>query len=458
MPSSLSSFSNGDVIQAAHVSELHGPIQDLERGASFYAGASSGTSTAYSVTLDPPPDSPYSGGMIVNFKVHTTSGVGSPNVTLDVNGIGAKPIVKSAGSALASGDLQAGQIVSLIFDDATQHFQLIASGTNSGLASLAAGGTGRDNSGSNVGLGSLPSATGSQNTWLGAGAAGSLTTGNYNTCLGQGSGAAVTTGSGVTALGFGALPQTTSSYLVGLGYYAGYNNTTGGSVFIGESSGFHNTTGISNVCVGNSAGGTNSTGSYRTCVGGSSGGGTADGVTAIGYQALNSNTGSYNTSLGMYAGSGNTSGQHNIFIGYNCAANLTTGSDNIMVGYGLNAASATESNQINIGGAFRRAGGKMASSVTSVGQSYSASSTTTILSLSNRRGRIEFFDSNDDWAVVRFLGAGTPVVESGSGAYVIGASPSSAQIGLNVSGSNLQLILGSAAGRSISFQVRDHEF
>jgi hypothetical protein len=50
------------------------------------------------------------------------------------------------------------------------------------------------------------------------------------------------------------------------------------------------------------------------------------------------------------------------------------------------------------------------------------------------------------------------VIESSSGAYVVSASPGSSQIGLNVSGSNLQMILGSGAVRSISFQIQDHEF
>jgi hypothetical protein len=458
MPSSFSSFTTGDIIQATHAAEMHAPIQNLERGASFYAGASAGTSTAYTVSLSPAPDSPYVSGMIINFKAHVANAVGSPNVTLNANSGGAKPIVKNGGDALAAADLKAGQIVSVIFDAVADRFNLLSVSSSSGLVSLALGGSGRDNSGSNVGLGTLPSVSGAQNTWMGAGAAGALTSGSYNTCLGNGSGAAVTTGNGLTAVGFGALPNTTSGYSLGVGYYAGYNNTSGTGVFLGQSGGFYNTTGTDNVCVGSSAGGSNSTGSYRTCVGGSSGGGTADAITAIGFQALSANTGSYNTALGMYAGSGNTTGQHNIFMGYNCAANLTTGSDNIMIGYGLSAASATDSNQISIGDAFRRSGARLASSVTSKAQSYSSSSTTNILSLTSRRGRIEFFDSNDDWAIVRFLGTGTPVVESGSGAYVVSASPSSAQIGLNVSGSNLQMILGSGAVRSISFQVKDHEF
>ena len=48
MPSSFASFSNGDVVEASHVAEMHAPIQNLERGAAFYAGTTGGSSTAYS--------------------------------------------------------------------------------------------------------------------------------------------------------------------------------------------------------------------------------------------------------------------------------------------------------------------------------------------------------------------------------------------------------------------------
>ena len=128
MPSSFSSFANGDAIQATHVSELQNPIKNLERGASYYAGSSAGTSTAYTATLSPAPDNPYQGGMIVNFKVHTANGAGSPDVTLNVNGVGAKPIKKSGGQSLAAGDLKANQIVSVIYDvSGTGAFNLVGS-------------------------------------------------------------------------------------------------------------------------------------------------------------------------------------------------------------------------------------------------------------------------------------------------------------------------------------------
>lgn len=127
MPSSFDSFSNGDPIEAHNVSEMHAPIQNLERGAAFYAGTSTGTSTAYAVTMSPAPDDPHQSGMIVNFKVHTNNSVGSPDVTLNVNSVGAKPILKDGGDSLVADDLKADQIVSVIYDaSGSGAFNLIA--------------------------------------------------------------------------------------------------------------------------------------------------------------------------------------------------------------------------------------------------------------------------------------------------------------------------------------------
>ncbi len=126
MPSSFTSFANGDVIQANHVSELQTPIKNLERGAAFYAGTSAGGTTAYTVTLSPAPDVPHQDGMLVNFRVNVQNTAGSPNVTLSVNGATAKPILKNGSQSLVAGDLKANQIVSLVFDATAQAFQLLA--------------------------------------------------------------------------------------------------------------------------------------------------------------------------------------------------------------------------------------------------------------------------------------------------------------------------------------------
>ena len=139
MPSSFSSFTNGDMLEATHVSEMHVPIQNIERGTAFYAGTSTGTSTAYAVAMSPAPEDPHPVGMIVNFKVHTDNIAGSPDVTLDVNSVGVKPILKAGGDSLAAGDLKAGQMASVVYDSASGGaFKLIA-GAGSSVGSSVAG-------------------------------------------------------------------------------------------------------------------------------------------------------------------------------------------------------------------------------------------------------------------------------------------------------------------------------
>lgn len=126
MPSSFSYFEDGDAVRAEHVMQLHDPVNNLERGAAFYAGSTSGTSTAYTATLDPAPDDPYPEGLMVNLKIHTANGSGSPDVTLNLNSVGAKPIVKNGGSSLSASDMAAGQIVTVVYDSAgSGSFQLI---------------------------------------------------------------------------------------------------------------------------------------------------------------------------------------------------------------------------------------------------------------------------------------------------------------------------------------------
>lgn len=126
MPTTFTDIDDGDIIYAAHVTEVREPIQNLERGAAFYGGESAGTSTAYQLSMPHVPDDPYPTGMIVNFKVHAENDEGSPDVTLDVNGIGPKPLRRNNGIALLEADLKEGQMVSVIYDaaDGGQFFLL----------------------------------------------------------------------------------------------------------------------------------------------------------------------------------------------------------------------------------------------------------------------------------------------------------------------------------------------
>ncbi len=82
--------------------------------------ADAGSTDAYAVTLSPVPAA-YTTGMVVRFKANT---VNTGPATLNVNGLGAKAIVKSYNLPLVNGDIKANQIVSVIYDGT--NFQLLS--------------------------------------------------------------------------------------------------------------------------------------------------------------------------------------------------------------------------------------------------------------------------------------------------------------------------------------------
>jgi microcystin-dependent protein len=129
MPSNLNiSFNDGDLIEADHVKQFADPVNDLESGRSFYAGASAGSSTAYTASLSPAPESPLNDGMVLNFKAHVACGA-APDLSVD-GGIVYHPLVKNGGTPLAANDIQANQIVSVVFEGSS--FHLVASASSGG--------------------------------------------------------------------------------------------------------------------------------------------------------------------------------------------------------------------------------------------------------------------------------------------------------------------------------------
>jgi hypothetical protein len=95
-----------------------------------------------------------------------------------------------------------------------------------------------------------------------------------------------------------------------------------------------NTTATNNTALGYQAGNALTTGSYNTFVGDRAGISTttASYCTAFGTEALRSNTTGRNTAIGIQAGYSNTTGTFNTFIGDNAGANVTTGSKNTTLG------------------------------------------------------------------------------------------------------------------------------
>lgn len=80
----------------------------------FVAGyaADAGANDAYAVTLSPAPAA-LTAGLVVHFKANTAN---TGNATLNVNGLGAKNILKNHDQTLSDGDIEAGQIVTVVYD------------------------------------------------------------------------------------------------------------------------------------------------------------------------------------------------------------------------------------------------------------------------------------------------------------------------------------------------------
>ncbi len=86
-------------------------IGGIQAGTLIYAADGGGTD-AYAITLNPVPAA-YVAGMVINFKANTANTTGA---TLNVNGLGAKAILKEHDQVLATGDIEAGQFVTVIYD------------------------------------------------------------------------------------------------------------------------------------------------------------------------------------------------------------------------------------------------------------------------------------------------------------------------------------------------------
>ena len=120
-----SNFQDGDLIEVNHIKQYSGEA--------YYSVASGGsTSSAYLATVTPPPLSAYPVGMVVHFKPNADN---SASPTLNVNGLGAKAIVKNGFTPLAAADIKNGQVISLVYDGT--NFQLVAASAG-GSSSVAA--------------------------------------------------------------------------------------------------------------------------------------------------------------------------------------------------------------------------------------------------------------------------------------------------------------------------------
>jgi len=99
----------------------------LQKGAEVYA-ADAEASDTYVITLSPVPASLYT-GMVINFKANTAN---TGAATLNINSLGAKNILKHNDKTLETGDIEAGQIITVVYDGTS--FQMQSQVGTNGIA------------------------------------------------------------------------------------------------------------------------------------------------------------------------------------------------------------------------------------------------------------------------------------------------------------------------------------
>lgn len=166
----------------------------------------------------------------------------------------------------------------------------------------------------------------------------------YTVAIGQGALGTTpvnTSATNNTAIGYNALNKNTAgSNNVALGAHSLYNNTTGSENFALGASALYNNNGDYNVAVGSGVLGANTSGSYNIGIGRLSLQYSTTGANNIGIGGATLNvatSSSNNTAIGYYAGAGISGatgavGGNNTLIGYQAGTNITTGSNNTVLG------------------------------------------------------------------------------------------------------------------------------
>jgi len=94
-------------------------LANIQDGTGVYSGTVGGTADVITITPSPAITS-YTGGQSFSF---IASGANTTNVTINVNGLGAKAITKNGTTALAAGDIPSGFLVTVRYDGT--RFQLV---------------------------------------------------------------------------------------------------------------------------------------------------------------------------------------------------------------------------------------------------------------------------------------------------------------------------------------------
>jgi hypothetical protein len=80
---------------------------------------------------------PYDGFTVIFRSNHNSPGA----CTMNIGGLGAKPIINTAGAVLAAGDIKSGQVVTIIYDLANIRYQMITTSGNAGGGGITGSGT-----------------------------------------------------------------------------------------------------------------------------------------------------------------------------------------------------------------------------------------------------------------------------------------------------------------------------
>ena len=175
-------------------------------------------------------------------------------------------------------------------------------------------------------------------TALGESAGTALTSGSATVTVGYRAGVAITSGNNNTLVGHAAgeaITNTANNTLIG--YEAGSQYSRGSNTFVGTICG-RNINSNENTAIGFAA--------LRGILGASTGVANV----AVGYSALESNSGAnFNVAVGTAAGANITSGGNNTLVGHQAGNALTTGAGNTIVGYTASSGSSSASTRIVLG-------------------------------------------------------------------------------------------------------------
>jgi hypothetical protein len=111
-------------------------INTVQRNYVNYSVGTFGGGT-YAVTLTPAPAA-YAAGMRITFRA-TAANTGATNI--NVNALGAIPLVKPNGGALAANEILAGQIVEAVYDGTSGHFEMVSPSSANAWMTLGNAGT-----------------------------------------------------------------------------------------------------------------------------------------------------------------------------------------------------------------------------------------------------------------------------------------------------------------------------